>query len=236
MRRLGAAVALTLALAASTAAAAGAADECRGLPVCLPVAGPWVVVPPAGDVAFELACPLRGYVAAGIDVRLSTPEIDVSFRGETGSPVSPGVTTRSTVLFNAHSTASMPRRSTFRPFVGCVPTSGGGGRSQTSYAATPAGGLRPRRPLERIVVTRRVLEGTVLVRARCVRGARLLGSSHAVAFRTAQPPPAAVLGAVRVSRAEVGNAVVARASVSPGALGGAVAEVQLHAICRKAGR
>jgi len=236
VRRLLALVAAAAALGMAAAAPAGAADECRGLQVCLPAAGPWVVVPASGSVDYELACPLPGYIAAGVDVRLSEAEIDVSFRGETGSPVAAGVTTRRAVLFTARSTAATPRRSSFRPFVGCVPTSGGGGRSQTAYAATPPGGLRPSRPLERVVVTRRVVEGRAVVRARCARGARLLGGSHAVAFRTVAPPDASVLGAVRVARSVVGGAVVARVTVAPGALGGAAAEVQLHALCRKAGQ
>ena len=46
---------------------ARAADECRGLQVCLPVPGPWVAIPvPTGSgvptVTWELRCPLRGYI------------------------------------------------------------------------------------------------------------------------------------------------------------------------------
>ncbi len=236
MRRLLAATAVVAVLVAAAAVpAAVAADECRGLQVCLPVAGPWVVVPPDAPVEYELSCPLPGYVVAGVDVRLSETEIDVSFRGETGSPVGAGVTTRRAVLFTARSTAPAPRRSSFKPFAGCVPTSGGGGRAQTAYTATPPGGLRPSRPLERVVVTRRVGEGTSVVRARCPRGARLLGGSHAVAFRTAAPPALRLLAAVRVAQSVAGGAVVvARVSVAPGGLDGATAEVQLHAVCRKA--
>lgn len=217
------------------AASAPAADECRGLRVCLSVAGPWVVVPAGGDnVDYLLRCPLPGYVVAGVDARLSESEIDVSFRGETGSPVSAGVTTQRAVVFSARSTASTRRLSSFRPFAGCVPTSGGGGREQTAYNATPRGGLRPTRPLQLVVVTRLVREGTSVIRVRCARGARLLRGSHAVAFRTAEPPPVEVLRAVRVARSVAGGAVVARVSVAPAALGGTPAEVQLHAVCRKA--
>lgn len=235
MRRLVALLAVAGLVAAVAAGRAGAADECRGLPVCLRVAGPWVVVPAVGAVEYALSCPVAGYLAAGVDVRLSETEIDVSFRGETGSPVAPGVTTRRTVLFTARSTARTSRRSSFRPFLGCVPSRGGGGRSQTAYNAVPSGGLRPSRPLERVVVTRRVGEGTTVLRARCARGARLLGGSHAVAFRTAAPPSVSLLGAVRVVRTRAGAAVVAKAVVAPGALAGVVAEVQLHALCRRAG-
>lgn len=223
------------AIAAAVAVPAVAADECRGLQVCLPVDGPWVVVPPSDrpPVEYELRCPLPGYVVAGVDVRLAEAEIDVSFRGETGSPVAPGVTTRQALLFTARSTAPSRRPSSFRPFVGCVPTSGGGGRAQTAFTATPPGGLRPTRPLERIVVTRRVREGSAVVRARCPRGARLLGGAHAVAFRTETPPAAGILAAVRVARSVAGGAVVAHVSIAAGSLGGTRAELQLHAVCRK---
>lgn len=233
-RRL-AVVAAVAAIAATAAVPAVAADECRGLQVCLPVAGPWVVVPPGeAPVDYELRCPLPGYVVGGVDVRLADAELDVSFRGETGSPVAPGVTTRQAALFTARSTASPRRPSSFRPFIGCVPTSGGGGRAQTAFTATPAGGLRPSRPLERVVVTRRVGEGSTVVRARCLRGARLLGGAHAVAFRTQEPPSAQLLAAVRVARSVTGGAVVARVIVAPGSLGGVRAELQVHAVCRKA--
>jgi len=44
---------------------AGAANECAGLRVCVPVAGPWVVVPastsvPRMHVEYQLSCP-RGH-------------------------------------------------------------------------------------------------------------------------------------------------------------------------------
>ena len=47
---------------AATAAPAGAADECRGLQVCISVPGPWVVVPEQSGfdrtpALYLLACP-----------------------------------------------------------------------------------------------------------------------------------------------------------------------------------
>ena len=62
-------LAALLAVAAVAALAGGqaarAADECRGLQTCLPVTGPWVVIPAAArgeasTVVWELRCPLRG--------------------------------------------------------------------------------------------------------------------------------------------------------------------------------
>ena len=61
-RSLALAVVLAAAVvAALSAGAARAADECKGLRVCLPVAGPWVVVP-AGGTDYELACPVQGLI------------------------------------------------------------------------------------------------------------------------------------------------------------------------------
>ena len=55
--------------ALAVAAPAGGANECDGLMVCVPVAGPWVVVPaatgvPRQRVEFQLTCP-RGHVVGG---------------------------------------------------------------------------------------------------------------------------------------------------------------------------
>jgi len=231
-----AAAAAAAAVAATAALPARAADECRGLQVCLPVAGPWVVVPPVGQVPveYELRCPLPAYVVAGVDARLASLGIDVSFRGETGSPVGPGVTTGNALLFTAVSTGPGGRPTSFRPFIGCVPASGGGGRALTTFTATRPGGLRPSRLVERTVVTRPVSSGRTVVTVRCSRDLRLVGGAHAVAFRTAEPPPPRLLTAVRVVRSAVGNAIVARVTVAPGALGGVRAEVQVQALCRKA--
>ena len=71
-----------LAAAAWSAAPAGAAThECRALPVCVPVAGPWVIVPskqsvPRPQVQFQLSCP-KGYIVGGTDAELSNAAIDV---------------------------------------------------------------------------------------------------------------------------------------------------------------
>lgn len=236
--RLVAALLVLLALGAGSPSGAAAAEECRGLPVCLPVAGPWVLVPARATggpapVEYELRCPLPGYVVAGVDARLADAEIDVSFRGETGSPIAPGVTTRSALLFTAVSTAARSRPSSFKPFIGCIPSRGGGSRAQTSYAAPPPSrGIAPTRPSARVVVTRRLAAGTTRVSVRCGPGARLLGGSYAVAFRSAAPPPEKVLRSVRVTRRVAAGAVLARA-VASAALSGVRAELQLHAVCRK---
>ena len=97
-----AAVVAACALVALTAGVgdARATNECRGLMVCVPVAGPWVVVPTTRHAEFQLACP-RGYIVGGLDAELSDRAIDLSFPGLLGSPVNPGVTTTSSAVFAA---------------------------------------------------------------------------------------------------------------------------------------
>jgi hypothetical protein len=205
--------------------------------VCLPVPGPWVVIPPAGSpprTSFELRCPLRGYIVAGTDVRLADREIDVAFRAETGSPVAPGVTTSQAVLFTGTYVGTRRRPTTFRPFLGCVPTSGGGGRDQTSVSQQAA--LRPTRPVERRVVTRRLQSGTTIrVVARCRGGERLVEGSHAVGFYTGDVPPGDTLvDAVRIVRRVVGSAVVATATAAPSLPPSVRVVAQAQAFCRRA--
>jgi hypothetical protein len=204
-----------------------AADECNGLAVCLPVAGPWVAIP-SGGVDYELACPLPGYIVAGTDARLATGDIDVSFRAEPGSPIGPGVTTRRSVVFRAVRTRINAGATSFRPFIGCIPTRGGGGRALTGIVAS-APGLRPTQPLRSIAVTRVVRTRSLTVRLACPSGSRLVGSTHAIAFRQPLPPSAEMLGAVRVRRSVVDGVLVARVVSSPAA--GTRAEVQVRALC-----
>ncbi len=233
---------LVLAVVAAAALLGGAgearaADECRGLQVCLPVPGPWVAVPapPRGGVSsvtWQLRCPLRNYIVAGIDARVSDRSIDVSIRGENGAPVSPGVTTGREVLFTAVYTGGAPRTTSFRPFIGCVPTSGGGGRGQTSVRHPTA--FAPGKPLDRRVLTRRLVSGgSVRVASRCPAGARLLGSQHAYAFRTEEQPGSTLLDAVRVRRATAGGRVTAVGTVAPVVPQGLRVELQLHLLCTK---
>ncbi len=206
---------------------AGAADECKGLRVCLPLAGPWVVVP-SGGAEYELACPAAGYIVAGTDARVASADIDVSFRAELGSPVGPGVTTRRSVVFEAARTRAGAGPSSFKPFIGCIPTQGGGGRALTSFSAASPG-VKPSQPVRSVVVARKVRRPSFVVRVVCPSGTRLVGSSHAVAFDQQIPPSGAMLSAVRVTRAVVGRALVARVRATSSA--GAHAGVQVRALC-----
>lgn len=217
-----------------------AADECRGLQVCLPVTGPWVAIPPSEGggpavAVWELRCPLKGYIVAGIDARVSDRAIDVSFRGENGAPVSPGVTTGREVLFTAVYTGTGRQTTSFQPFVGCIPSSGGGGRALTARAARAA--FVPAQPIERRVTRKRLVSGaTVRVASSCPRGARLLGAQHAYAFRVGAQPGASLLGAVDVRQTVAGRTVVARASVDASVPRTLRVELQVHALCSKVTR
>jgi hypothetical protein len=215
------------------------ANECRGLPVCVPIAGPWVVVPARSGsqparVEYLLSCP-RGFIVAGTDALVADRRTDVSIRGEPGSPVAPGVTVGRDVLFTAVYTGSARAPTSFRPFLGCVPTTGGGGRSQTVYKPRSLYALHPTRPLVREVAIGRLAPGsTRVVVARCRAGGRLLGGSHAVGFYSRSEPGSGLLGGVSAQQTVGGGRVVARVRLaSPSA---PRAEIQVHALCTKAGR
>jgi hypothetical protein len=221
---------VVLAVAGLSAVPAEAADECAGLRVCLPVAGPWVVVP-AGGVEYELSCPLSGYIVAGTDARIATADVDVTFGAELGSPVGPGVTTSRSVVFRAVRTADAATASSFRPFIGCIPTRGGGGRALTSVAASGAG-IRPTRPTRSAVVTAPIRRTTQIVKVTCPGGTRLVASTHAVAFRRVVPPSAALANGVTIVRSVANDAVVGRVTASAAAIA-AKAEVQVRAVCAR---
>jgi hypothetical protein len=237
--------ALSLAVAAAVVAGlvtpeARAADECKGLQVCLPVTGPWVAIPAPkrggiSSVVWEMRCPLRGYIIAGLDARVSDRSIDISIRGENGSPVSPGVTTSRAVVFTAIYTGGAPRATSFQPFVGCIPTSGGGGRGETSVRRLSA--FVPAKPIDRRVVRRRLVSGdSVRVVGRCPAGSRLLAAEHAYAFRSDVEPGTTLLSAVRVRRSIFGRSVAVVATVSPSLPQSLAVELQLHALCTRVTR
>lgn len=195
MSRL-AVVACAAALAlAVLAAPAGATNECRGLQVCVPVAGPWVLASPGAEVQYQLACPRR-FVVAGLDAELSVRGIDVSFRGALGSPVNPGITTTTAAVFLGRLVGGPAAAASFRPHIGCIPASGGGQRVPTAFHAFPPG--RPTLP-EMSEIT--VHPGTHRYVRSCAAGERLAGATHAVAFYTATPPSRELASAVTATQA-----------------------------------
>lgn len=240
LRLLASAVVVAAVAAGLGAGTARAADECRGLQVCLPVTGPWVAIPAAEGggpavAVWELRCPVKGYIVAGIDARVSDRSIDVSFRGENGAPVSPGVTTGREVLFTAVYAGTGRQTTAFQPFVGCIPSSGGGGRALTATTGRVA--YVPAKPIERRVVRKRLVSGsTTRVAQSCPAGARLLGAQHAYAFYVGAQPGTSLLDAVDVRQTVSGRTVVARARVDASVPRALRVELQLHALCTKVTR
>jgi len=233
VRRLLAPSALVVALAALTVGAApvGAANECDGLMVCVPVAGPWVVVPtgsaaPRPRAEYQLTCPRR-YVVGGLDAELSHRAIDVGFLGMLGSPVNPGITTSRSAVFFGSFVGRSGRAPSFRPHIGCMPAAGGGVRVPTAVAAFP-----PDRPTVRRVRTVRVQPGRVTAVQECAGRERLVGASHAVGFFTRRPPSESLAGSVRATQAVRDGRVVVIVR-GDAELGGVRAVVQVHAVCAR---
>ena len=230
MKRLLPLVACGCALFGLAPGTASATNECRGLLVCVPVAGPWVVVPAQSRrVEFQLRCP-RGYVVGGLDAELSSRAIDVTFLGYTGSPVNPGVTTTRDAVFLALYTGATRRVTTFRPHIGCLPASGGGGGSPPAFRR-PAQVFPPGRPAVRRVKTITVAAGAVrrVVHA-CARDERQLGSSHALGFYTKRPPVTALVAGVTVRRTLRAGRIHVTVSATDAAFG-VRAIVQVSAVC-----
>lgn len=208
---------------------ARATDECNGLDVCISVPGPWVAVPAAARpraqiVYYELTCPRRS-VVGGLDAVRGDRSLDVRFLGALGSPVNPGITTARSVVFVV--TSARRRVTYFRPVIGCIPTSGGGGRGTTGVAAQAGP------PVRRVGTLRVRPGGTQRLVLRCRGGERLVGSSHAVAFRMRAAPSARMLAGVIASRQERPRAVEVRARRSEAVPAGVRVEVQVHAVCAR---
>jgi hypothetical protein len=229
-----AAAALAVLVALLIPGRAAAADECRGLMVCIPITGPWVVVStPARSarlsrVEYYLNCP-RGSVVGGTDARVSDRWLDIAFLGTVGSPVGPGTTTHDALDFIGTYVGPARRPSSFQPFLGCVPTAGGGGRSTTIVSP-----LRPGQPLVRRVRNVVVPPGRQLtVTQSCAQGERLVGEQHALAFRTPVPPPVEVLDDVHASSRQVEGRIVVVASRGFAVPTAERVEVQVQALCAR---
>lgn len=223
---------VTIAATLAWSGEARAADECAGLDVCISVPGPWVAVPAAPPgrartVYYRLSCPRRS-VVGGLDAVLGDRSLEVRFLGRLGSPVNPGITTSQSAVFVA--TYARARVTYFRPFLGCIPTSGGGGRETTSVHATP----RPRPPVRRVRSLRLLAgAGSGRIAFGCARGERLVASSHAVAFRQRLAPSASILTGARAVRRERGGRVEMRAARTAAVPVRTRVEVQVHALCAR---
>lgn len=233
MKRLLVSAAFLAAVAGAGVGPAQATNECRGLPVCVRVAGPWVVVPgsslsPRPPVEFQLSCP-RGFVVGGLDAELTDRAIEVEFGGRLASPVSPGATTSRSALFQATYTGPSARGPSFRPHLGCLPTSGGGS-GPVPYRRLAAV-FPPGEPTIRRVRNVQLRPGALQrVASACGANERLISSWHAVAFYTRQAPSSSLIQGVRTKRRVRGKRVEVRVQ-SGTALQGVRAIVQVGAIC-----
>jgi hypothetical protein len=220
MRRLLllAAVAVACGVAASPA---GATNECRGLQVCVPITGPWVLAAP-GQVEFEMSCPKR-FIVGGLDAELSSRGIDVGFVGSLGSPVNPGITTSQQVVFLGRLVRGRDPAPFFRPHIGCVPASGGGQRVPTAFHPVP-----PDKPTLRKVSQVAVRAGGVRqLAARCAKNERLVSATHAIGFPGDRPPSVAAARSVQVAQHIAGRSV----ALTIRAGRGVHAIVQLDLLC-----
>ncbi len=227
---------LLVVLAAATVLAVGgetarATNECRGLMVCVRVAGPWVIVPPGRraprpHVEYQLSCP-RGFVVGGLDAELSDRAIDIWFPGKLGSPVGPGTTTTRAAVFTATYAGSGSSATSFRPHLGCLPSSGGGSGPVPYRVAAP---VPPGDPTVRRAHSVRLSPGTTVVRQACGRGELLVSGWHAVGFYGARPPDAALAASVNTTRLLRGGRVSVAARVGL-AVGGVRAVLQVGAVC-----
>jgi hypothetical protein len=216
------AVAGVCAFAAVAAAPAGATNECRGLKICVPVVGPWVVAADAVQVSFQLSCPAK-FVVAGLDAELSRAGVDVTFRGSLGTPVNPGITTSRSAEFLARLLAR-GAPATFRPHIGCVPASGGGQRFPTVHRV-----VRPAQPLVPTAVQIAVTPGVHHFVERCPAGKRLLAATHAVGFYAFSAPSAALVASVTVTQSVRAGGV--QLFVHAGRLSGVRTIVQVDLEC-----
>jgi hypothetical protein len=202
---------------------AAATRECNGIRNCLRAQGPWVIVPAREAASYLLECPRRRGVVGGLDAVASSSDVRLSFDGQLGAPVAPGMTTTRYAFFRGISAAH--RRGAFQPRVGCIPTDSSA-RSTTSVHAVPGP------PLLLAATSVRVRPGSVRkATIACIPGQRLVDSWHAVAFRTRQAPDVGLADAVHVRRTSGGRQVTVTISTSEALPPQARAEVQLGVMC-----
>jgi len=213
-----------VAACAVVAAPAYATNECRGLQVCVPVVGPWVLATP-GQVEFQLACPKR-FVVGGLDAELSSRAIDIGFVGNLGSPVNPGITTSKEAVFLGRLVRGGDPAASFRPHIGCVPASGGGQRTPTAYHA-----FKPGTPSVRHVTQIAVRPGGVRhYVGRCARNERLVAATHAIGFFRTTQPSVSLARSVHVAQRVAAGRV--ELTIRAGhAIAGTQAVVQLDLLC-----
>jgi hypothetical protein len=223
--RILAVVAVAAAAAAAGPGGAGAANECQGVPRCVPVEGPWVAVPATGEVDFELSCPQGRGIVAGTDGYATSVDVHATFDGILGSPIQFGRTTTTYAFFRAVSGRHRP--GAFKPFIGCIPTPSS---VRNTIAATPTPVGPPLDLRSKIVALSPGFQRTITVS--CPKGEFLVDSWNATAFSTTKPPaPPGIASAVRVQTTIRGQQASLAISVSEALSRAAGAEVQIGVRC-----
>jgi hypothetical protein len=224
VRRLLLLVTIGTACAVGAAAPAYATTECRGLQVCVPVAGPWVLASP-GQVEFQLACPKR-FIVGGLDAELSSRGIDIGFVGNLGSPVNPGITTSKEAVFLGRLVRGSDPAASFRPHIGCIPASGGGQRTPTAYHV-----FKPGKPSIRHMTNIVVEPGRTRHYVKsCARTESLVAATHAIGFFGDIPPSASLARSVEVTQSVHAGRVNLTIRATR-AIAGGNAVVQLDLVC-----
>ena len=209
--------------AAILPAAGRAGNECAGVPQCISVPGPWVIVPRHGEATFLLECPGRRGVVGGLDAQLTSQDIHITFDGLLASPVSSGHTTSSYAFFRAVS--GIGKRGAFQPRIGCIPQKTQ--RVDTSARVVPLGA-----PLDLAATTVVLHPGTVQrTTLGCVAGEHLVSSWNATVFKTPNPPPIALADAIRVLRVTRNGKVTVTITTSDALPSAAKAAVQVGVEC-----
>ena len=182
---------------------AQAADECKGLQVCIPVAGPVGRDPGARRTSrptttLAARVPARASSAASTRVPATTPSRSSS-RAGIGSPVNPGITTTRLARLHGHlRRARAQRRRAYRPFIGCIPGGGGGPRTPTAFRGVAA--IKPGEPITLRVEDARASQAGTLARttlalpartSACCASATASASTRRTCRRARSSPPCA---------------------------------------------
>jgi hypothetical protein len=224
MKVLLAGLVAALAVVAAVPGMGVAANECNGIPRCIPVEGPWVAVPASGEVEYELACPGGKGVVAGTDGQASSTDIRASFDAILGAPVAFGRSTSTAVLFRAVS--AHHRAGWFKPFIGCIPLPSSV-RNTVASQASPLGA-----PLDYVARTIPVSPGFQrTVTLTCPAGDSLVDSWSATASTSTKPPSTAFAKAILVQTKLGSRGARLLVSVSETMPRGLNAQVQVGVRC-----
>ena len=147
--------------------------------------------------------------------------------GCSGAPSIPGSPPGAPSRSSARGSARRLSRRASSPYIGCMPSAGGGPRIPTAASAFPPG-----QPTTYRTRTVRVRSGSATVRSRCRAGERLVGAGHAFGFQTRTPPSESLAAGVTGTRAVQGGQVVVRVR-GDAEIDEVRALVQVQAVCAR---